>query len=533
MLSNLVVHSTYFVCYLAALASDLKYSGTSFVANLKKDTEIDGYLKLNNKFFNSFQLDKTNGTVLVDCFPVPDWIIVNSFFLNILALKMELEIVSYGLRERDEITNSIYKSFNCQRHLRVKLTKELSKKRHHLFVDVKSRVKSKKDLFDLHVEGIWIGMDIYESILRSGVPTVDLEKNITWRIVFYALTYFVFFQEAFYVKKIKAVALSHDNYIGMGLIARIAYSKKVPVYLANSFGILKTTKSHQIYEIFKDYKNIFEGLEKSKKLDAISWSKSILNRRIGGEVGVEMSYQKKSAHHNKLIERQTSIGSKFKVIVATHCFYDSPHGYGGMIFPDFYEWLKFLGNLSVETDYEWYLKPHADYLPGTLEVLKGITQEFPKFRIIDPDVSWSQLKAEGADTVLTCYGSLGHELPLLGWKVINASYNPHISYEFNWHANDIDHYEELIRSLQQLGPIRDADKIYEFFYVHKKMMHEENFFFEYPELFSSKPFKDALGNKHCKNYEKLDLIFNSASHRITTYIESDKISTNEIRNSLK
>lgn len=532
MLNNLVACSTYVVCNLMALTSDFKYGLVSLSTKFKRNAEIDGYINFNHKFFNSFKIDKTNGTILLDCFPVPDWIIVNSLFLNLFACKNELEIVSYGLRKRDEITNSMYKSFNCQRHLRVRLTKELRKKRLHLFLDIKSRVKCKEDLFDLHVEGIWIGMDIYESILRSGVPTVELEKNLTWRIVFYALTYFVFFQEAFYLEKIKAIALSHDNYIGMGLIARIAYDKKVPVYLANSFGILKTTSSHQIYEIFRDYKIIFEGLDESEKLDAISWSKSILNRRIGGEVGVEMSYQKKSAHHNKLIERQTSIGSKFKVIVATHCFYDSPHGYGGMIFPDFYEWLRFLGNLSVETDYEWYLKPHADYLPGTLEVLRRIVKEFPKFRIIDPDVSWGQLKAEGADTVLTCYGSLGHELPLLGWKVINASYNPHISYEFNWHANDIGHYRELIRSLELLGPTQGIEKIYEFFYVHKKLMHEETFFFEDPEYFSSGSFKGIPVDECRENFKKLDLILNSVSHKITSYIESDNKSTNSIRNRL-
>lgn len=530
ILSDSVAYSTYIGCSLAAVVSDLKYHIVNVINIFKKNTEINDYLNFNQKFFNSFKLNKAKGAILLDCFPVPDWIIVNSLFLNELAYKNELEIVSYGLRQRDQITDLVYKSFNCQRHLRVKLTKEMRKKRRYLFLDIKSRVNCKDDLFNLHVEDIWIGMDIYESILRNGVPTVDLEKRLTWRIIFYALTYLVFFQEAFSNEKIKVVALSHDNYIGMGLIARIAYNKKVPVYLANSFGILKTTNSHQIYEVFKDYKNIFEGLDESEKINAISWSKYILNRRIGGEVGVEMSYQKKSAHHNKLIERQTSVGSKFKVIVATHCFYDSPHGYGGMIFPDFYEWLRFLGTLSVETDYDWYLKPHADYLPGTLEVLRSIVQEFPKFKIIDPNVSWGQLKAEGADTVLTCYGSLGHELPLLGWKVINASYNPHISYEFNWHAKDIGHYGELIRSLELLGPIQDIEKIYEFFYVHKKLMHEETFFFEDPEHFSSRSFNDILGNKH---FEKLDMILNSASNKISAYVESDKKSTNPIRNSLK
>ena len=529
--SNLSAHLIYIGCSLAASASDFKYYISNFIKNFKNRNSIRGYLDFNANFFKNFKTNNTDGVILVDCFPVLDWVIVNSLFLNILAHKNNLEIISYGLRQRDEITTSIYKSFNCKRHLRVRLTRELRLKRHHLFVSIKTSIKSKEDLFNLRVEGIWIGIDVYESILRSGVPTVDLEKRLTWRILFYALTYFVYFQVAFHLEKIKAVALSHDNYIGMGLIARIAYEKKVPVYLANSFGILRTTNSHQIYGVFKNYKNIFDRLPKSEKEEAIAWSKSILSRRIIGEVGVEMSYQTKSAHHQNLIERQLSIGPQFKVIVATHCFYDSPHGYGGMIFPDFYDWLRFLGKLSIETEYEWYLKPHRDYLPGTLEVLLSIAQEFPKFKIINPEVSWSQLKVEGAETVLTCYGSLGHELPISGWKVINAAYNPHISYDFNWHARDIGHYEELIRSIELLGQIKDVEKIYEFFYVHKKLMHQENYFFKEPNYFSSKSFNEIFNIDHSdKILDSLHPILKNASKNITTYIESENISTNKYRN---
>ena len=48
----------------------------------------------------------------------------------------------------------------------------------------------------------------------------------------------------------------------------------------------------------------------------------------------------------KLIFNNTK---KLKILVATHCFTDAIHFYGKCLFPDFFEWLKFLGELSKNT----------------------------------------------------------------------------------------------------------------------------------------------------------------------------------------
>ena len=102
-----------------------------------------------------------------------------------------------------------------------------------------------------------------------------------------------------------------------------------------------------------------------------------------------------------------------------------------MLFLDFYEWLCFLGEISKKTDYDYYIKPHKDYLPGTIESLNEIITKFPNLTLISPTVSFHQLIREGISFALTCYGSIGHELPLLGVQVINAGYNPHNAYNFN------------------------------------------------------------------------------------------------------
>ena len=71
-------------------------------------------------------------------------------------------------------------------------------------------------------------------------------------------------------------------------------------------------------------------------------------------------------HQNRL----QGVNTK-KILIATHCFFDSPHSYGNNLFPDFHDWLDFLGNMTEETDYDWYIKTHPDYVQGTMEIIES------------------------------------------------------------------------------------------------------------------------------------------------------------------
>ena len=42
--------------------------------------------------------------------------------------------------------------------------------------------------------------------------------------------------------------------------------------------------------------------------------------------------------------------------MVTHHF-DAPHAWGDLLFDDF-EWMDYLGKLSNELDYDWYIKLH-------------------------------------------------------------------------------------------------------------------------------------------------------------------------------
>ena len=66
-----------------------------------------------------------------------------------------------------------------------------------------------------------------------------------------------------------------------------------------------------------------------------------------------------------------------------------------------------------------------------MEILKNFVEKFPNIKILDANVSFKQLANEGLDLILTCHGSIAHEAPMLGIKVINCAYNNSIKFNFS------------------------------------------------------------------------------------------------------
>lgn len=480
------------------------------------------YCAYNSEVFNS-GFRPADRIILMDCFPIPQWVIANSFLVNKLSAQFDARIASYGVVPRDFYTDALYRSFGCETHLQVKLNASTGKERKRLFRSILPTVKTKQDLFDLRIDGVWIGLDVYESILRTGIPTVEVGTFMFKYQLFHALKYYLYFSGLFAEGIVKSVALSHDSYISMGLVAKIAYRYGVPVYLANPFEIARTVRPHQLYERLRKYSDYFTALEDAEKARGIAWARERLEKRVKGVVGVNMSYQNVSSFGGARTGRQTFETDKLKIVVATHCFFDNPHGYGAVLFPDFYEWLCFLGEISTITDYEWYLKPHPDYLPGTLETLSEIAGRYPKLRLIDPATSFDQLREEGVSIALTCYGSIGHELPFLGYKVINAAYNPHIAYRFNWHPASIEDYRDILMNLQNLGDVQDVDKIYEFFYINKVYTQPDDFLFESFERYLSDAGGDPLSvTAYDAFLSQCDVVRAKADRKMDAFLRSDK-----------
>jgi hypothetical protein len=444
--------------------------------SFKEDSHIGEYIEWNKKNLKHSQSRKQQGYIFVDIYLEPSWLFVNSFALNKLMNTLGLSSSTFSHRSISKAEKKIYNSFNVNHHSKVCLFNDkLIEDHKKVYFEIKRKLRTKKELLELELNGINIGVDIYESILRTGLPTVDMESVTTWENIYIGLMYFLYFDCLCQLGQIKAVVLSHDNYIYMGIPSKVAIHNKIPVYLFNSRCFYKLERFNQLNERWGLIPQIFESLPIEKQTEGRFWAKRQLNLRLNGAVGIDMSYQSKSAFDANKCASQVINNGKLNVVVATHEFYDNPHGYGDLLFCDFYDWILFLINSSIENGWNLYLKAHRDSPANEIQELIKITKNFPQVVLLNSDYSFHQLRDEGIKYVLTCYGSVGHELPLLGFIVINAGNNPHSGYSFNLHPKTLIEYDKLLAILPNIYLDINEDQVFEFYYINNKLLYPLNF----------------------------------------------------------
>lgn len=357
------------------------------------------FIMHNRRAWEGWHNNHAGSIILVDLYPVCETIISYSYFLNVLARKHNAKIVCFsgGTKIPNRVLHKVYQSFNTSGHMITWLNGEQKERTKAISREIISGFRTKQDVFDVTVFDIWIGNDIYETYLsKYNKPTVYLDDPNLFKLVEEGIGLVIFWQDIFARNKVAAVAVSHDVYLGMDVVCKIAYQAKVPVYLPNARGISLVDKPFSIYTYFPDYKKMFKNLSVEEQEKGKALAKEQLERRFSGEVGVDMPYAEKSAYTPVSNDIQVLKESdRIKVLICTHCFYDNPHGYAKMLFLDFYEWLLFLGKISEKTNYDWYLKMHPDPRPGTLETIKEILEKFTRIKYIPHDTSHHQLVKEG------------------------------------------------------------------------------------------------------------------------------------------
>jgi hypothetical protein len=303
-----------------------------------------------------------------------------------------------------------------------------------------------------------------------------------------AIKIYIFWKKFLKNENVVGIYINQRTYIENNILNRLAMRNKIPVY---SFGVngFMQRFTRNLMTFSHTYKNLFNSLSTIEKKMAIKLSKIQLKKRLSGHVGVDMSYSTKSAYHNKVLPYDFSSNKK-KILICTHCFYDNPHPFGGSLFLDFYEWLIFLANISHITDYEWYIKPHPDYLPGTLENLSIIMKKFKNVHLLDPTMSFHQI-SKHIKYVTTCHGSIAHELPLLGMYVINADKkNPHQAFNFSYTVKNLKDYRNILLNLDLLKKkIFNIKEVYNFYYINYYYFNKSCLF---PEITNSKYLNNPI-----------------------------------------
>ena len=372
-----------------------------------------------------------------------------------------------------------YRSFGTNEFLEIKLTDVQRERARALYKQTLPRLKSTRDVEDMRIKGIWIGDLVYDTyLMTTRKPTINLADEDFKQLLLESLELYIFWDDYLTNHTVCGVNVSHCVY-NLAIPLRLAVYRDILAFQASVTHVYRLSRDNLFaYNDFFHFRERFIELPEEVREAGITLAQHRIQRRFAGEVGVDMAYSKKSAYagpkHSHLLRKS----NKRKILIATHCFFDSPHSYGKNLFPDFYEWLNFLGEISNQTDYDWYIKTHPDYLQGTKEIIDYFVERFPKLTLLPSDASHHQIISEGIDLALTCYGTVGFEYAALGIPVVNASMNnPHIAYNFNIHAKDVDHYRKLLMNIDDIHIKINRQEVYEYYFM-KFIFNTENIFFE-------------------------------------------------------
>lgn len=436
-------------------------------------------------------------TVLIELNEMHSAHIAYSYLANVLAMEHDAEIHAYfpqahaNTRERvlfrirkllGANTFGVYGSFGVTDFITIDTTAAQKRRAKTLAEEVLGSLSNKWDIEAITINGVWIGDLIYDTYLkRVRKPTIDMMANDFQEFLLESLELFVFWEDYLNNHDVKAINVSHCVY-NLAMPLRMAVARNIAVYQANVSEVYRLNKDNLFaYNDFHHIRDRFASLPESVKMDGIEEAKRRIQRRFSGEVGVDMAYSTKSAYSAQSHTRLLKVSSKKKILVATHCFFDSPHSYGNNIFPDFYDWLDFLGQMTLLTDYDWYVKTHPDYLPGTKEVIDEFIAKYPKLTLLPANASHHQIISEGIDVALTVYGTIAFEYAALGVLVINCSLNnPHIAFDFNMHPRDVEEYREMLLSLNTLEFHPNRQQVYEYYFM-VNVYDTDNLFFDSSE----------------------------------------------------
>jgi len=465
-----------------------------FIKGLKPPAAVERFMQHNRRVFSRAGNRSSGGPeVLIELNMIRSAHIAYSYLATVLADLNDARIVAYspqplkGLKQKlvfyinrlvGKEPFGSFRSFGTNGFFAIILSKKHKQKAATIYASVFPALKTKWDVEALAIDGVRVGDLIYDHYLMEyKKPTIELSSPEFHNFLLESIGLFVFWDEYLKTHDVRAINVSHCVY-NIAIPLRLAVKKKLPVYQATVTHVYRLTEKNLFaYNDFFYFREQFAALPSAVRQAGVAQAKNRIDRRFSGEVGVDMYYSTKSAYGEARHARLLRETDRPKVLIATHCFFDSPHSYGDNVFPDFYEWLDFLGKMTEATDYDWYIKTHPDYLPGTKEVIDSFIAKYPRLTLLPSDASHMQLVAEGIGLTLTVYGTIAFEYAALGIPVISASQsNPHIAYDFSLHAKSLDEYERLLKSVPHQPFEIDKQQVYEYYFM-RHIFNTENIIF--------------------------------------------------------
>ena len=282
----------------------LERASTKFKSTLlRPDKNVKQFVSHNQNAWGDWKIEDVSPTVMFDYYPIAETEVARSYLLNVLAKKHQAKIISYSIKKvSNRGWDEIYKSFNVAGHIVVKLSRKQKEKCDSILKETASRIKTKRDLFDLNLLGVWIGVDIYEEFLmRFMEPTVIIGDYRLKNLLREGIESLVFWKEYFEKHQVKAFVSSHIGLrLDKGLPVKIAGQLfGIPFYSTHARSMTCYPEPHlyhkEVARYYLSYHERFKCLQLSEQKKGLVWAEERMQKRLSGTIGVDMAYSTKSA----------------------------------------------------------------------------------------------------------------------------------------------------------------------------------------------------------------------------------------------
>ncbi len=327
---------------------------------------------------------------------------------------------------------------------------------------------SKTSILEMKFEGILIGDLFYDWHLRKrGLATLETSSIIFSKDLAEFIQFAYNWNSYLRKKKFDFMVVTHAVYL-QGLISRISCSLGSEVFLVTpekmfhlSSELPLSDLEPRLYKTDQEIKLHYDMNPENAKLK--------LQQLMSGSKNVDIAHSFVNGMSGEKTTRIIEGDANVKILIAAHCFSDSPHTNGLHLFPDFMEWLEWLALYSKESSFDWFIKAHPAFFPSDVVFLDEYCARNPHIRYVSSEYSNRELVDQGINVVLTVYGTIAFEMAYLGVLVVNASESaPHSNYSFSLSPRSIPDYKSTLDNLKELTSNLQIDKndIFHFYDLH-------------------------------------------------------------------
>jgi hypothetical protein len=337
-------------------------------------------------------------------------------------------------------------------------------------------LKSKRDLLNLSINGIYCGDLIYDNYLRFMVkPTVSINSLNLLMEIYDGICVIESTEKTAKENRFLNYFASYSTYIHHGIPIRVFLKHDICIYTSASLQqkFKKLSAADYLHTVsHKDYYQTFKTLDNQP--EKIAMCLKLLDDRFKGVIDTATSYMKKSPYQ-KSADAEGTLGTKFDGIMFLHDFYDSPHAYSSMLFVDFYEWVKHTLDLIVKHNLNIGVKPHPNQTENSRRDIVRLKEQYPSLQWIDPHTSNHKIINSGITFGISIHGTILHELAYHGINPVCAGDNPHTSYGFVHYPKTIADYDKMIVNFSSLElPLDYREQVASFYYMHN-IYHKDDF----------------------------------------------------------